>query len=61
MRNQLLSGDPMAPASTDIIAQFDSLAVGRPVPDGWRVLSGNERASEIARVAYRFEIEGDAS
>jgi hypothetical protein len=61
MRFQLLSGCPMAPASTDVLAQFDSLAVGRPVPDGWRVLSGNAERSEIARVAYRYEIEEESA
>jgi hypothetical protein len=57
MRFILLKGDPMAPDSTDVIAQFDSLAVGERVPEGWRVLSGNVRESEIARVAFRYEIE----
>lgn len=60
MTFQLLRGDPMAPLSTDVLAQFERLAVGRPVPDGWRVLSGNERDSEIARVAYRYEIEEES-
>lgn len=57
MRFVLISGCPLEPSSTDTIAQFDRLPVGRPVPAGWRVLSGNERESEIARVAYRYEIE----
>lgn len=57
MTFQLLRGDPMAPSSTDILAQFASLAVGKSVPDGWRVLSGNPRESEIVRVAYRYEVE----
>lgn len=57
MENFLLKGDALNPQSTDIIAQFRTLAVGAPVPDGWRVLSGNERFSEIARVAFRFECE----
>jgi hypothetical protein len=55
--NYLLSGDPLEPSGTDLIAQTKSLAVGARVPDGWRVLSGNERESTIARVAYRFEAE----
>jgi hypothetical protein len=57
MRFVLISGDPIEPSSNDVIAQFDRLAVGHPVPDGWRVLSGNATESEIARVAFRFEIE----
>lgn len=57
MRFVLISGCPMSPSSTDVLAQFDSLRVGLPVPDGWRVLSGNSERSEIARVAYRYEIE----
>jgi len=60
MRYQLIAGNPLEPSSTDLIAQFDSLAVGRPAPDGWRVLSGNVRQSEIARIAYRYEIEESA-
>lgn len=59
MTYELVRGCPMAPSSTDVIACFDRLAVGKPVPSGWRVLSGNERESEIARVAYRYEIEGN--
>jgi hypothetical protein len=61
MTNYLIAGDPMEPASTDLIAQTKSLAVGRPVPDGWRVLSGNERESTIARVAYRYEVEEESN
>lgn len=60
MSAQLLRGDPMEPLGSDIIAQFDSLDVGLPVPAGWRVLSGNLQSSEIARVAYRFEIEEES-
>lgn len=60
MRYILLSGNPFEPCGSDVIVQFDSLAVGSPVPDGWRVLSGNERQSEIARVAYRYEIEEES-
>jgi hypothetical protein len=56
----LLRGNPMEPNSTDVIAQFSRLPVGRPVPDGWRVLSGNTTESEIARVAFRFEIEEES-
>jgi hypothetical protein len=60
MHFQLISGNPMEPSSTDVIAQFDRLDVGRPVPAGWRVLTGNAESSEIARVAYRYEIEESA-
>lgn len=58
MTNYLLSGDPLEPSSCDLIAQTKSLDVGKPVPDGWRVLSGNERQSTIGRVCYRYEAEG---
>jgi hypothetical protein len=57
----LLSGNPFEPCSTDTIVQFDSLPVGERIPDGWRVLSGNERESTMARVAYRYEIEEESS
>jgi hypothetical protein len=51
--NHLISGDPLSPASTDLIAQTANLPVGEPVPEGWRVLTGNERTSLIGRLAYR--------
>ncbi len=59
-QNILLSGDAMEPNSCDLIVQLDSLRVGLPVPDGWRVLSGNVEQSQIARVAYRYEIESES-
>ncbi len=52
----LMTGDPTKPESDDLIAETTSLKVGRPVPEGWRVLSGNERFSTIARVVLRYEI-----
>lgn len=60
MTNYLLSGDPLEPSSTDLIAQTKSLAVGLAVPEGWRVLSGNERESTIGRVAFRYEAEEES-
>jgi hypothetical protein len=60
MTNILISGDALAPCSTDLIAQTKRLAVGERVPEGWRVLSGNERESTIARVAFRFEAEEES-
>jgi hypothetical protein len=60
MQNFLISGDALNPSSTDLIAQTASLDVGKRVPNGWRVLSGNERQSTIARVCYRYEAETDA-
>lgn len=55
--NGLLEGDALAPASTDIIVQRGYLRVGKPVPEGWRVLTGNQYESTVYRVAYRYEIE----
>ena len=57
MAKYLIQGDPMAPTSTDLIAQTRQLKVGKPVPDGWRVLSGNQWDSTIGRIAFRYEIE----
>jgi len=57
MTNILIEGDPLAPSDTDIIAQSDRLDVGKPVPDGWRVMTGNETTSLIMRIAYRYEID----
>lgn len=55
--NTLLEGDALAPVSTDIIVQKGYLRVGLPVPEGWRVLTGNQYDSSVYRVAYRYEIE----
>lgn len=57
MNNFLISGDALNPCHSDLIAQTKSLDVGLRVPEGWRVLSGNERQSTIARVCYRYEAE----
>lgn len=54
--NRLLEGDALTPESTDIIIQRGYLRVGKPVPEGWRVLSGNQYESTVYRVAYRYEI-----
>lgn len=59
MTNYLVSGDPLAPSSSDLIAQLDTLKVGAPVPKGWRVMSGNSEYSSIARVVMRYEVESD--
>lgn len=56
--NTLIGGDPMKPNTQDLIAQQGTLPVGKPVPRGWRVLTGNASYSLVARVAYREEIEG---
>jgi hypothetical protein len=61
MRNYLISGDALAPSSCDMIAQTKSLAVGERVPEGWRVLSGNNRESTIARVCFRYEAEEESN
>lgn len=55
--NKLLEGDPLDPSGCDLIVQLARLPVGQPVPEGWRVLTGNEHTSQIARVAMRYEIE----
>lgn len=57
IRRKLVDGDPMDPCSGDIIVELATLAVGHPVPEGWRVLSGNIHNSQIARVVLRYEIE----
>jgi hypothetical protein len=60
MRHILIEGDPMEPQSTDLIVQINTAPVGARIADGWRVLTGNARESQIARVAYRYEIEEGA-
>jgi hypothetical protein len=47
----------LQPAPDDLLVQLDTLAVGQPLPEGWRVLSGNIHNSEITRVVMRYEIE----
>jgi hypothetical protein len=57
MKNTLFQGDPLDPNDTDIIIQETRLDVGKTVPDGWRVMSGNKNFSSIMRISFRFEIE----
>jgi hypothetical protein len=59
MNNYLLEGDAMQPDGIDLIAQLATIPAGEPVPEGWRVLTGNSYVSQIARVAMRYEIEGE--
>jgi hypothetical protein len=54
--NKLVEGDALEPNDLDLIVQQGRLNVGLPVPQGWRVLTGNQFESRVARVAYRFEI-----
>mgnify|MGYP003675410366 FL=1 len=54
--NKLVEGDALEPNDLDLIVQQGRLNVGLPVPQGWRVLTGNQFESHVARVAYRFEI-----
>ena len=58
--NILIQGDALEPCGSDLIAQLESLPIGRPVPEGWRVLTGNARTSLIARVALRSEAEEES-
>ena len=55
--SHLIVGDALDPSPTDLLAQTATLPVGKPVPEGWRVLSGGLRSSTIARVVYRYEAE----
>ncbi len=57
-RSRLVEGDPLHPDDTDVIVQFASLKVGKPVPSGWRVMTGNINFSLVSRVVYRYEVDG---
>lgn len=57
MANILVRGDALEPSSYDLIVQTKHINVGDPLPEGWQVLSGNARMSEIARIVYRCDIE----
>ena len=46
------------PAVNDLFAQTATIKVGAAIPEGWRVLDGNNSSSIIARVAMRYEVEG---
>lgn len=56
-KNILARGDALEPDDMDLIVQIMLLDVGKPVPRGWRVTSGNIHHSEIVRVIPRFELE----
>ena len=58
IENTLLQGDAISPQSTDLIVQRGRLTIGLAVPDGgWRIVTGNNKDSLVARVVYRYEIE----
>lgn len=59
--NTLHDGDPLEPSSMDIIIQEGSLPVGESVPEGWRVMTGNNSTSLVMRIVYRYEIEDENS
>lgn len=48
-------------SSSDVIAQIETIRTGDPIPEGWRVLTGNAMFSQMARVALRYEIEDELS
>jgi hypothetical protein len=60
MKSTLHSGNPLHPHGSDIIIQSTTLKVGKPVPEGWRVMTGNNNYSEIMRIVYRMELEIEA-
>lgn len=60
---KLVSGDPMAPSDSDLIACTVDLPLGElPIPNaaryGWRCLTGSRVSNLWGRLAYRYEIEG---
>lgn len=55
--NHLVSGDALSPQPSDIIAAFATITVDQPVPEGWRILSGNNLVSTVAFIGYRYELE----
>jgi hypothetical protein len=61
LSSTLLSGSALEPEPTDLIALTGQLAVGRPVPSGWNVMTGNQYSSLVAAVAYRQEVEQEVA
>lgn len=55
---RLIKGDALHPNNCDLLALTGCLNVGLPVPDGWRVITGNQRSSLVAIIAMRYECEG---
>jgi hypothetical protein len=55
--NKLVDGDPLDPSDFDIIMQEGRLDVGVPVPDGWKVITGNQLNSQVIRLMTRWEID----
>lgn len=53
----LVRGEPLRPDQGDILAVLGRLDVGEPVPDGWRVLTGNAYTSLVAATFFRHELE----
>ena len=53
----ILEGMALEPNSLDLIALKGRLDVGEPIPNGWRVMTGNSLHSLVVAVAYREEIE----
>jgi len=51
----LVEGDAMVPEAYDLLTCVGRLAVGEPVPEGWRVVSGNNSSSLVVATAYRIE------
>ena len=57
MTNYLLKGDPMHPSPQDMIAQTKTSEIGKPVPEGWRVLGNSKSWYLLGRVIFRCDIE----
>lgn len=50
-----LDGCALSPCDSDQLALVGMLDVGKRVPEGWRVLSGNASFSIVATVCLRYE------
>lgn len=53
----LIRGNAMQPEADDLIMVRDLLPVGKPVPEGFKVLSGNNHNSEIVGLFMRYELK----
>ena len=54
---KVIEGNALSPGENDIIYLEGRLDVGKPVPEGWRVLTGNNINSLVVWVGYRYELE----
>jgi hypothetical protein len=57
IRYTMMCGDPMDPDGMDIMGCLGWVDIGKPVPDGWAIMSTYSDRSMVGRVMRRDQIE----